>query len=74
LDAIADIHRHADDEDGDGVVADAVRVLRSIAGAATHSKVTAFRAAIKRASALGVPDSKARLTSALTPSAPAAEA
>ena len=75
LDAIADTTRHADDEDGDGVVADAVRVLRSIAGAATHSKVTAFRAAIKRASALGVPDSKARLTSALTPTpAPAAEA
>jgi hypothetical protein len=74
LDAIADITRHADDEDGDGVVADAVRVLRGIATAATHSKVTAFRAAIKRASALGVPDSKARLTAALTPPAPAAEA
>jgi hypothetical protein len=74
LDALADVARHADDEDGDGVVADAVRVLRSIATAATHSKVTAFRAAIKRASALGVPDSKARLTSALTPPAPAAEA
>jgi hypothetical protein len=74
LDAIADITRHADDEDGDGVVADAVRVLRGIATAATHSKVTAFRAAIKRASALGVPDAKARLTSALTPPAPAAEA
>ena len=75
LDAIADTTRHADDEDGDGVVADAVRVLRSIAGAATHSKVTAFRAAIKRASALGVPDAKARLTAALTPTpAPAAEA
>jgi hypothetical protein len=74
LDAIADITRHADDEDGDGVVADAVRVLRSIATAATHSKVTAFRAAIKRATTLGVPDSKARLTSALTPPTPAAEA
>jgi hypothetical protein len=75
LDAIADITRHADDEDGDGVVADAVRVLRSIAGAATHSKITAFRAAIKRATTLGVPDAKARLTSALTPApAPAAEA
>ena len=75
LDALADITRHADDEDGDGVVADAVRVLRSIAGAAVHSKVTAFRAAIKRAAALGVPDAKARLTSALTPTpAPAAEA
>ena len=75
LDAIADTTRHADDEDGDGVVADAVRVLRGIATAATHSKVTAFRAAIKRASALGVPDAKARLTAALTPTpAPAAEA
>jgi hypothetical protein len=74
LDAIADITRHADDEDGDGVVADAVRVLRSIANAATHSKVTAFRAAIKRASALEIPDAKARLTSALTPPTPAAEA
>jgi hypothetical protein len=75
LDALSEITRHADDEDGDGVVADAVRVLRGIAGAAVHSKVTAFRAAIKRASALGVPDAKARLTSALTPApAPAAEA
>jgi hypothetical protein len=74
LDAIADITRHADDEDGDGVVADAVRVLRSIATAATHSKVTAFRAAIKRATTLEIPDAKARLTSALTPPAPAAEA
>ena len=74
LDALSEIERHADDEDGDGVVADAVRVLRSIATAATHSKVTAFRAAIKRAAALGVPDAKARLTAALTPPAPAAEA
>lgn len=73
LDAISAIDRHADDEDGDGVLADAVRVLRGIASAATHTKVTAFRAAIKRASALGVPDAKARLTAALTP-APAAEA
>jgi hypothetical protein len=75
LDAIADIQRHADDEDGDGVVADAVRVLRSIAGAAVHSKVTAFRAAIKRATALEIPDAKARITSACAPApAPAAEA
>jgi hypothetical protein len=75
LDALSEITRHADDEDGDGVVADAVRVLRSIASAAVHSKVTAFRAAIKRASALGVPDAKARITSACTPTpAPAAEA
>jgi hypothetical protein len=75
LDALSEIDRHADDEDGDGVVADAVRVLRSIASAATHSKVTAFRAAIKRASALGVSDAKARVTSACAPTpAPAAEA
>jgi hypothetical protein len=74
LDALSEITRHADDEDGDGVVADAVRVLRGIATAAVHSKVTAFRAAIKRASALGVSDAKARLTAALTPAAPAAEA
>jgi len=75
LDALSEIDRHADDEDGDGVVADAVRVLRSIATAAVHSKVTAFRAAIKRASALGVSDAKARITSACTPTpAPAAEA
>lgn len=75
LDALSEIDRHADDEDGDGVVADAVRVLRSIATAVTHSKVTAFRAAIKRASALGVSDAKARITSACAPPpAPAAEA
>jgi hypothetical protein len=75
LDALSEIDRHSDDEDGDGVVADAVRVLRSIASAAVHSKVTAFRAAIKRASALGVPDAKGRITSACAPTpAPAAEA
>jgi hypothetical protein len=75
LDALSEITRHADDEDGDGVVADAVRVLRSIAGAAVHSKVTAFRAAIKRATALEIPDAKARITSACAPTpAPAAEA
>jgi len=75
LDALSEIDRHADDEDGDGVVADAVRVLRSIATAAVHSKVTAFRAAIKRAAALGVSDAKARITSACAPTpAPAAEA
>jgi hypothetical protein len=75
LDALSEITRHADDEDGDGVVADAVRVLRSIATAAVHSKVTAFRASIKRASALGVSDAKARITSACAPTpAPAAEA
>jgi hypothetical protein len=74
LDALSEIDRHADDEDGDGVVADAVRVLRSIASAAVHSKVTAFRAAIKRTSVLGVSDAKGRLTAALTPAAPAAEA
>lgn len=73
LDAISEITRHADDEDGDGVVADAVRVLRSISTAAVHSKVTAFRAAIKRATALGVPDARSRITSACAP-APAAEA
>ena len=67
LDALSEITRHADDEDGDGVVADAVRVLRSIAGAAVHSKVTAFRAAIKRATALEIPDAKARITSACAP-------
>ena len=75
LDALSEIDRHADDEDGDGVVADAVRVLRGIATAAVHSKVTAFRAAIKRAGALGVSDAKARITSACAPTpAPAAEA
>ena len=75
LDALSEIDRHADDEDGDGVVADAVRVLRGIATAAVHSKVTAFRASIKRASALGVSAAKARITSACAPTpAPAAEA
>lgn len=75
LDAIADIQRHADDEDGDGVVADAVRVLRGISTAAVLTKVTAFRAAIKRATALEVSDAKARITSACAPApAPAAEA
>ena len=67
LDEIAATARHADDEDGDLVVADLVVILRGIASASTHAKVTAFRSAIKHASALGVEDAKARLTAACLP-------
>jgi len=67
LDEIAATARHADDEDGDLVVADLVVVLRGIASASTHTKVTAFRSAIKHASALGVDDAKSRLTAACLP-------
>ena len=67
LDEIAATARHADDEDGDLVVADLVVILRGIASASTHAKVTAFRSAIKHASALGVEDAKSRLTAACLP-------
>jgi hypothetical protein len=67
LDEIAATARHADDEDGDLVVADLVVVLRGIASASAHTKVTAFRSAIKHASALGIEDAKSRLTAACLP-------
>ena len=67
LDEIAATARHADDEDGDLVVADLVVILRGIASASTHTKVTAFRSAIKHAAALGVEDAKSRLTAACQP-------
>ena len=67
LDEIAATARHADDEDGDLVVADLVVILRGIASASAHTKVTAFRSAIKHASALGIEDAKSRLTAACLP-------
>jgi len=67
LDEIAATARHADDEDGDLVVADLVVILRGIASASAHTKVTAFRSAIKHAGALGVEDAKSRLTAACLP-------
>jgi len=67
LDEIAATARHADDEDGDLVVADLVVVLRGISSASAHTKVTAFRSAIKHASALGIEDAKSRLTAACLP-------
>ena len=67
LDEIAATARHADDEDGDLVVADLVVVLRGIASASAHTKVTAFRSAIKHAAALGIEDAKSRLTAACLP-------
>jgi hypothetical protein len=70
LDEIAATARHADDEDGDLVVADLVVILRGIASASAHTKVTAFRSAIKHAGALGIEDAKSRLTAACLPRVP----
>lgn len=70
LDALTEIERHADDEDGDAVIADVVRVLRAAGDAPSTSKGHIATAAIKRAVALGVADAKARITAALKPPQP----
>lgn len=70
LDELTEIDRHADDEDGDGVIADVVRVLRAAGDAPKASKGHIATAAVKRATALGVPDAKPRITAALTPTPP----
>jgi hypothetical protein len=71
-DQLAAVTRHADDEDGDGVVADVVRVLRSpgVAGLAKSAKSRVMTVAVQTCTALHVADGEARIRAALAPTPP----
>jgi hypothetical protein len=67
-DSLAAVDRHADDEEGDGVVADVVRVLRRAGGLDAPTRVKT--AAVSTCTALGVEGAAARIKSALSPTPP----
>jgi len=77
-DALSGVTRHADDEDGDAVIADLVRALRTMPGlpvgakdsSLTAAKRAALTAAVRRAKALGVTTTTAALTALLRPAPP----
>lgn len=69
-DRLAAITRHADDEDGDGVVADVVRVIRDCRSLAGSYKARLFAVSIATVTGLRVDNARARLTAALTPPTP----
>jgi hypothetical protein len=69
-DRLTAVDRHADDEDGDAVVADVVRVLRGCGALPKPLKARVMAVAIATVSDLGVPDAKERLTAALSPQPP----
>lgn len=69
-DRLAAVDRHADDEDGDGVVAGVVHVLRGCSGLAKAHKARVMAVAVATVEALGVADAKTRITTALTPPTP----
>ena len=67
-DELADVTRHADDEDGDGVVADVARILRRCGGVDAPARVKT--AAVATCTALGVEGAAARIKAALSPQPP----
>ena len=67
-DSLAAVTRHADDEDGDGVVADVARILRRAGGMDAPTRVKT--AAVATCTALGVEGAAARIKAALTPTPP----
>lgn len=67
-DELALVTRHADDEDGDGVVADVARILRRCGGVDAPARVKT--AAVATCTALGVAGAAARIKAALTPQPP----
>lgn len=64
-DSLAAVTRHADDEDGDGVVADVARILRRAGGMDAPTRVKT--AAVATCTALGVEGAAARIKAALSP-------
>jgi hypothetical protein len=62
-DSLAAVDRHADDEDGDGVVADVARILRRCGGVEAPARVKT--AAVSTCTALGVEGAAARIKAAL---------
>jgi hypothetical protein len=71
-DQLAAVTRHADDDDGDGVVADVVRVLRSpgVAGLAKAAKSRVMTVAVQTCAAHDVADGDVRIRAALAPTPP----
>ena len=67
-DEFAQVTRHADDEDGDGVVADVARILRRCGGVEAPARVKT--AAVATCSALAVEGAAARIKAALSPQPP----
>jgi len=67
-DELALVTRHADDEDGDGVVADVARILRRCGGVDAPARVKT--AAVATCTAHGVEGAAARIKAALTPQPP----
>jgi len=70
FDRLAAVDRHVDDEEGDGVVADVVRVLRGCGAMPKLLKTRVMGVAVATVGALGVDDAKARITAALAPPPP----
>ena len=69
-DRLAAVDRHSDDEDGDGVVADVVRVLRGCGSLAKAHKARVMAVAVATCEALRVDHAADRITSALRPPPP----
>lgn len=69
-DALAAVTLSPDDEDGDGVIADVVRVMRRASGLRTDLKKRVSKVGVATAEALGVEHAKARITAALNPPPP----
>jgi hypothetical protein len=71
-DQLAAVTRHADDDDGDGVVADVVRVLRSpgVAGLTKAAKGRVMTVAVQTCAAHNVADGDVRIRAALAPTPP----
>ena len=67
-DRLACVERHADDEDGDGVVAQVVRVLRDVGGLDAPTRVKT--SAVATCTALDVADAAARIKRDLGPQPP----
>lgn len=67
-DELALVTRHADDEDGDGVVADVARILRRCGGVDAPARVKT--AAVATCTAHGVEGAATRIKAALTPQPP----
>jgi hypothetical protein len=64
-DSLAAVDRHADDEDGDGVVAEVARILRRTGGMDAPTRVKT--SAVATCTALGVEGAAARIKAALSP-------
>lgn len=67
FDSLAQVGRHADDETGDGVIADVVGAMRPAAGLHQTLKSRVAKVALDTLESLKVDNAKVRLTAALNP-------